>query len=256
MASPAPADPDIVTRYFVILAENKAPSTIRQAMAAMRRKHREMGIDKDPIPQAARDIRLSLERRTGRRAKQAKPIGRAQLDFILPRLSGRLALRDEAMLRMMYDGALRRSEAADARWENLFVRRAGDASLLIPRSKTDQYAEGAWIWIAPDTVKALRKWCKPERLHKAGYIFGIKAPEIGRRISRISQYTGLGAGYSGHSMRIGCARDLANTGASEIEMQRAGRWKSSTMPLRYAGAEVAGRGAVAMRLYKWPKADA
>ena len=38
---------------------------------------------------------------------------------------------------------------------------------------------------------------------------------------------------------------LAQAGASVVDMQVAGRWKSSTMPAHYAKAELAERGAIA-----------
>ena len=39
------------------------------------------------------------------------------------------------------------------------------------------------------------------------------------------------------------------TGASVVDMQNAGRWKSSQMPARYAKAELAERGAIARFKY-------
>ena len=50
---------------------------------------------------------------------------------------------------------------------------------------------------------------------------------------------------SGHSLRVGSAVSLAQAGASVVDMQFAGRWKSSTMPAHYAKAELAERGAIA-----------
>ena len=39
---------------------------------------------------------------------------------------------------------------------------------------------------------------------------------------------------SGHSLRVGSAQSLAAAGASVVEMQQAGRWKSPSMPGQYA----------------------
>lgn len=50
---------------------------------------------------------------------------------------------------------------------------------------------------------------------------------------------------SGHSLRVGSAVSLAQAGASVVDMQVAGRWKSSQMPAHYAKAELAERGAIA-----------
>ena len=50
---------------------------------------------------------------------------------------------------------------------------------------------------------------------------------------------------SGHSLRVGSAVSLAQAGATVVDMQVAGRWKSSEMPAHYAKAELAERGAIA-----------
>ena len=54
---------------------------------------------------------------------------------------------------------------------------------------------------------------------------------------------------SGHSLRVGSAVSLAQAGASVVDMQNAGRWKSPQMPAHYAKAELAERGAVAQFFY-------
>ena len=50
---------------------------------------------------------------------------------------------------------------------------------------------------------------------------------------------------SGHSLRVGSAVSLAQAGASVVDMQVAGWWKSADMPARYVKAELAERGAIA-----------
>ena len=49
----------------------------------------------------------------------------------------------------------------------------------------------------------------------------------------------------GHSFRIGSAVSLVQASATIVDMQVAGRWKSSHMPAHYAKAELAERGAIA-----------
>ena len=44
---------------------------------------------------------------------------------------------------------------------------------------------------------------------------------------------------AGHSLRVGSVVALAQAGASVVEMQIAGRWKSSQMPAHYAKSELA-----------------
>ena len=47
---------------------------------------------------------------------------------------------------------------------------------------------------------------------------------------------------SGHSLRVGSAVSLAQAGATVVDMQVAGRWKSSQVPGHYAKAEFTERG--------------
>ena len=49
----------------------------------------------------------------------------------------------------------------------------------------------------------------------------------------------------GHSFRVRSAVSLTQAGATVVDMQVAGRWKSSQMPAHYAKAELAERGAIA-----------
>lgn len=248
-----PPAPQAVTGYVQRqVAQGRAPATIRQAIAALRRAARERGVYSDVAGQPAMDALLTYERERGRRAEQARPIREADMNFIIGRLHGKKARRDEALLRVMRDGALRRGETAVLRWEDLSLHSDGGAALLIRRSKTDKYAQGAWVWLSWDSVAALRRW-HGKALPKAGRIFEMSPGHIGSRIGTLAQRAGMGAGYSGHSLRVGVACDLADRGASEIEMARAGRWKSPTMPLLYAGRETAGRGAVKKYLYNSDK---
>ena len=52
-----------------------------------------------------------------------------------------------------------------------------------------------------------------------------------------AQAAGMDGFISGHSLRVGSAISLAEAGASVVEMQVAGRWKSPQMPAYYAKAE-------------------
>ena len=68
---------------------------------------------------------------------------------------------------------------------------------------------------------------------------------IARAIDRAARRAGLGAGFSGHSPRIGMALDLSRAGMATHAIQQAGRWASPAMVVRYTRSESAGRGAVA-----------
>ena len=70
-----------------------------------------------------------------------------------------------------------------------------------------------------------------------------------RIIPARAKAAGIEGFISGHSLRVGSTVSLAQAGASVVDMQNAGRWKSPQMPAHYAKAELAERGAVARFFY-------
>ena len=70
-----------------------------------------------------------------------------------------------------------------------------------------------------------------------------------RIIKARSQAAGVEGFIPGHSLRVGSAVSLAKAGASVVEMQGAGRWKSPQMPAHYARVQEAEQGAIARLRY-------
>ncbi len=69
-------------------------------------------------------------------------------------------------------------------------------------------------------------------------------------IEQWAKVAGIEGFVSGHSLRVGSAVSLAQAGASVVDMQQAGRWKSPQMPAHYSRAQEAERGAGAQYRYK------
>ena len=65
-----------------------------------------------------------------------------------------------------------------------------------------------------------------------------------------TELAGVEGFISGHSLRVDSAVSLAQVGASVVDMQLAGRWKSADMPAPSVKAELAERGAIARFLKK------
>ena len=87
------------------------------------------------------------------------------------------------------------------------------------------------------------------------FILGMSSRTIARRIAAAARHAGREGRFTGHSPRVGMASDLAAMGISLVELQTAGRWKSSSMPAHYTRAQRAGKGAVA-RYYAAQAAEA
>ena len=154
---------------------------------------------------------------------QAKPLTEEDAQAIVE-AAGSVQWRkwrlDAALVTVMRDGLLRRSEAASLTWRDIVPAVDGSGRVAIRRSKGDQTGQGALVYIRPATTKLLTAWKNDEeRRTKRDLVFGLSDPgSICRRIKRAAKAAGLAGAYSGHSPRIGMAVDLAAAG---VELARA-----------------------------------
>ena len=265
-----PAAPAAVGRYLEDLMEiqGKALATARNRLAAIAAAHR-LGKHPDPMKDSLVKATLKrLAREYGKPRHQARGLTAESLAAVkatsrIQRVHKGKRLRKEteaqaaersrvdlALLQVMRDGLLRRSEAAALTWGNVELQEDGSGRLHVARSKTDQSAEGVVLYLGPPAVNALLA-IRPEEavIDPAAKVFNLSADRIGRRIKAATKMAGLGDGFSGHSPRVGMAQDLSAAGAELPELMTAGRWDSPTMPAKYTEAQAAGRGAVA-RYYR------
>lgn len=202
-------------------------------------------------------------RQVGSQQRQARPLTQQGLDAIRAtacqgRVGGgpvrrrretavaarRRGLVDIALCSVMRDALLRREEAAALTWADLTSQEDGSGRLAVRRSKTDQEAAGALLYLGPRAMRDLDAIRPPEGAPGDG-VFALSAGQISRRIAAAARAAGLGEGFSGHSPRVGMAQDLSAAGATLSELMQAGRWTSSAMPAVYIRSQLAGRGAVA-----------
>ena len=264
-----PASPALIATYLSHLAEDRRLSvaTIRLHRAAIAAIHKSNGHQDPTDNEGVRRVMKGIARARGRAAKQAKPLTaealaavRATAPSMRPLGDGKKqesaeraswrARVDLALLSVLRDGLLRRSEAAALTWADVDLRDNGTALISVRRSKTDQEGEGMSPYIGTQAGEALQA-IRPadELLDRNASVFGLSPRQIGRRVSAAARAAGLGEGFTGHSGRVGMAQDLAKTGAELPALMTAGRWNNSTMPARYTGRQAADRGAVA-RYYR------
>ena len=256
-----PADPRHVAAYLAERIEEHGhkPATLRAAAAAIAFIHRSAG-QHDPCasPEVKRTLR-SATRKAGRSQKQAQALTDEALVAIRStacsprpgrggRPEGRETARcrgnlDIALISLMRDAMLRVSEAAVLTWSDIVSEADGTGRLLIRRSKTDSEGEGAVGFLSVPTMEALRLICGARV--STDSVFGLRPNQISRRIKQAAQAAGLGNGFSGHSPRVGMARDLARAGIELPSLMNAGRWRTPAMPAHYTRNETAGKGAVA-----------
>ena len=150
-----------------------------------------------------------------------------------------------ALLRLMRDCLLRRSEASAARWRDLEREPDGTGRFTVPCSNTDQQnGEGAGLFVTTKTMKALLA-IRPAFPKPGQKIFDCHPSTVSRIIQRLAERADLYGDFSGHSPRVGMTQDLARLGSSLVEIQHAGRWKDPGMPGYYSRAISAGHSAVA-----------
>ena len=247
-------DDGLLAEYITGLhAQGKSPATISQAVAAVRWQAKNQGIK---IVGEVTTRTLAGIRREG------KDRGRGQVDGLtwsdvervcaFAEMDGSVAgLRDSALIRLMSDCLLRVSEAVAVNVEDV-----KDKTLIVRSSKSDQEGVGETLYVTSDTRRIINRYRAKAGI-EGGALFRrvvrgdhvqvgrLTARSARRQITYWAELAGVEGFISGHSLRVGSAVSLAQAGASVVDMQVAGRWKSSQMPAHYAKAELAERGAIA-----------
>jgi len=160
---------------------------------------------------------------------------------------------DIALISVMRDALLRRSEAIRLTWNDVEFSDDGTALVTIRRSKTDQEGSGAIQFIgrdATDALTAIRPDGEDEALIASRLVFGLKTGEaVSKRIRAAASAAGLKGRFRGHSPRVGMSQDLVEAGASTTDLMVVGRWSAHRMPASYTRGQAARKGAVA-RYYR------
>ncbi len=256
--SALPAEPLTVARYLAARAGSGASvATLRLAGSAIAKAHQWAKLEspcRDP------GVRVSLKGWGRRLAKPQRQSGALTADVLAvirltavqPRKRGRgvetpeqareRARFDLALVAVLSDAGLRRSEAAALRWGDVQHWDDGSGRITVVRSKTDAEAQGAVVAITPAAMKALDA-IRPAGVGGGEKVFGLSESQIARRVKAIAKAAGLQDWefFSGHSGRVGMARRMAQNGAPAHEIERQGRWKQGGgMVGRYTRGETAG----------------
>ena len=256
--TPLPAQPLTVARYLAARANSGASiATLRLATSAISKAH-----EWDRLESPCRDpgVRASLKGWGRRLAKPQRQSGALTADVLAiirltavqPRKRGRgietaqqAAQRgkfDVALVAVLSDAGLRRSEAAALTWGDVQRWEDGSGRITVIRSKTDAEAQGATVAITPAAMQAL-SGIRPAGVAGDEKVFGLSESQIARRVKAIAKAAGLENWefFSGHSGRVGMARRMAQNGAPTHEIERQGRWKQGGgMVGRYTRGESAG----------------
>ena len=270
-----PAAPDAVAAYLAELVDDgKAASTISAARAAIRAAHVDTGADDPTDHDGVRRVLKGLRRQAaGRGRGQAQGITADDCAAMLataplPRRTGRgteseeaadeRGAVDRAIVALLFQGGLRRSEASALRWAD--VTEAADGAgirVTVRRSKTDQEGTTADVrYLKNGCAQALRMLRDRRTVQAAGMqpapdalvLDGLTGQSIARRLAAAAKAAGITGRITGHSGRVGLASELTARGASTAETMLAGGWKTERMVAHYSAGATAERGAVAKYL--------
>lgn len=243
-----PAEPQTVAAFIDHQIDTLSASTLKRRLAAINFAHRMTDLSS---PTTRSVVHLALRRaarRQSRRPNQAKGLTSEILTRILDSLPDTLpGLRDAALISVGYDTLCRSSELAMMTVAHLRLSGADTGSVLVPRSKGDQAADGRVAWLSPRTINHLQRWLEAAGIAE-GPLFRslhlarvsdepLNTSSIRRLVKRAAKTasvaTDVGKALSGHSMRVGAAQDMLVAGFDALAIMQAGGWKTTTVLLRY-----------------------
>ena len=257
----------LLASYITALYQDgKSPATISKIVAAVKWTAKNHSEGKMNLLFDITEKTLAGIRRRGRGRGRGQVDGMTWRDVervcSLAEAEGTIAgLRDSSLIRLMSDCLLRISEAVAVDVTDVH------SALTLHQSKTDPgtgVTSADTLYIGTPTREVIRWYCDAggifegalfRRIRRGDNITEGRLSVDGARnaIKRRAIEAGLDGYISGHSLRVGSAVSLAQAGASVVNMQVAGRWKSPQMPAHYARAELVKRGAIAR--YKYGNAE-
>ena len=246
-----PASATTTTSYISHLANGHLKSaSVRMAVTAIAAIHR-LNRFEDPTkdPDTLLEVRR-MHRKLGRSSKQAPGVTHTVLEKLISVTDDSLrGIRDRALLLLAYDSLCRRSELVSLRIEDISNLNTGKGlQIRLRKSKTDPNAMGKWLHLSKRTQRAIEDWIDASgieegflirRITKHGGVLprGISGGHINRIYKRIAAEAKLDTDMvehiSGHSMRVGSAQDLLNSGASMPMLMNRGRWTKTDTVMRY-----------------------
>lgn len=245
-----PASPEVVAQYLTDHAPTLAMATLSRRLVSIAKAHTLQSFP-DPVKDDLVKMTMRGIRRVhGKPQAQVSPILKEDLVVMLSHVPYTVkGKRDRALLLLGFCAALRRSELAAVRIENVSFSSRGMV-LTLPRSKTDQTGQGRKIGIPFGRGKicpvlSLKDWITHLGADAGSLFMPItKGSHLGvgrisdRAIADIIKFYAEKAGldpvsYSGHSLRSGLATSAAQHGISSWKIRQQTGHKSEQMLARY-----------------------
>jgi len=157
---------------------------------------------------------------------------------------GIVGLRNRLLLQLGYENMRRRSEICAFKFDDLKTLPNGKHTLLLRKSKTDQFGEGKLIPISDELVEMINHWQDKIKLTD-GYILRSFKRDLSVRksldpaalnkilklLQRKAKLHNIGE-LSGRSFQVGAAVDLLDKGVPLERIMLRGGWKSENTAVR------------------------
>lgn len=243
-----PATPQTVAAFLVDQAEIKAKSTVRRYLASIAKAHTTAGLIS---PVAHEDVTLAYERlyrNDTSEPNQSEGLRWESLQVALDQLGqGPRAVRDNALIRVMYDCLLRASEVGRLTLEGLSQDQNGYRLRVIRSKKRPTAQQGVvkYKFIDATTAAAIKAWCEFAGITEGAIFRGVakngqiletplSTRGVNRAVQRIAKIGGLDPrNFSGHACRIGACQDMMAAGIDIGRVMLAGDWERPEMPAYY-----------------------
>lgn len=248
-----PATEQMIIDYVHMHSKSYKPDTLARRLKALKFYHVISGYGDPTDHEGIKLLMKGIQRTYSTPPKKARPFSLEDIidiSNLLINSERRIDIRNLALIQIGFFGAFRRSELVNIKLEDLNFTKDG-VSILIPRSKTDQTAEGQVCGIPFGNenicpVTSLCNWLKEGEI-TSGYIFrsinksnkvGLSAIpakmvcNIAKESARIIKLDNW-EGYSAHSLRRGFATSASRNGSSIQSIMRQGRWIATKTVYEY-----------------------
>ncbi|CAM3088022.1 tyrosine-type recombinase/integrase [Vibrio rarus] len=178
-------------------------------------------------------------------AKQTKAFNASHLSQIQQQLNSESSvkqLRDAAILSVMFECAMKRSELRELSFSQIQCDVIEATSIQVNINQQHYQLSSAsseivqrWILMVPEHIGPLFR-----RIDRHGNIGEqpLDASSIYRVFRASETQLGLSLQLSGQSARVGAAKELAKQGYDVKDISDFGRWLSPAMPAQYLGKQV------------------
>ena len=234
---PMPADPATMESYLTYRAAQVSMATVQTAVSAIGMYHVENGYSSPLLDRRVRGVMKVLAREYARVPEQVAAITEERFGTICGSIyarksyegllrAQRRASTDIAIIGLMRDAMLHRSEASVARWCDLEREPCGSGWLTVPGADIDQTGTVGKCYVSKATwgfLDTMLDYRGGEPAKGADIIFSIGERQIANRIQDACLVAGLEGRYRGNSPRMGMVMDLAAGGIDLSGILEAGR---------------------------------